>query len=571
MARTSRKKLNPSSAAPVLENAAAIFRAGCYARLSLEDNGRDDSDSLENQLNLLEQFAAQNPELEIIDTYIDNGATGTNFERSEFGRLMEDVRSGRINCILVKDLSRFGRNYVETGQLLDIVLPALGVRFIAVNDSLDTLDASSAQKLDVRLKNLINDYYARDISRKECSAMKSKRLRGEYIGNYAPYGYLKDPKDKNHLIVDPVTAPTVRMIYQWRDQGMKYGAILKRLNELDIPSPGRYRFENGIITNNNKKGAGLLWTRHAVTILLSNELYIGNMVQGKSSSCLHQGVAFHWTQPHEWDRVENTHEPIVDRELFQRVQCFNEEERQRHLSSINRYPELEKAENPYGKKMVCGSCGRVIKLYRNIGKGGKRAWFTYICPSNHDLGAGTCPLKAIPKQELDQAVLTVLKKQMQLVLRKEKQLAQLIERARVEEAASGLFSQKRERQLQKLIDQRSKAITDLYADWKSGLFDQEEYALLKGELVRQREDSEKELEMLRSESEKRARILRNRKKISDLVEKYYDCREVTPEIVAAFIQKLQVEKDGSLKITLKYRDELKELESLCEILKKEVA
>ena len=167
--------------------------------------------------------------------------------------------------------------------------------------------------------------------------------------------------------------------------------------------------------------------------------------------------------------------------------------------------------------------------------------------------------------------MTVLKKQMQLVLRKEKQLAQLIERARVEEAASGLFSQKRERQLQKLIDQRSKAITDLYADWKSGLFDQEEYALLKGELVRQREDSEKELEMLRSESEKRARILRNRKKISDLVEKYYDCREVTPEIVAAFIQKLQVEKDGSLKITLKYRDELKELESLCEILKKEVA
>ena len=245
-----------------------ICRTALYARLSVEDNGKD-GDSLESQLMYLRSYIADKPEFQLYGEFTDNGFTGTNYHRPGFQEMIRQVREGRIDCIVIKDLSRLGRNYIDTGDFIEKICPMLDLRLIAVNDRFDTAGLTSAAEMSASVMNIANDMYAKDISRKACSALQGKMERGEYIGNYAPYGYLKDPENKNHLIPDPATAPVVVRIYQMRAEGMGIGRIAGVLNKEDISSPGRYRFENGIITNNNKKGKNLLWNRQHAGFQLS--------------------------------------------------------------------------------------------------------------------------------------------------------------------------------------------------------------------------------------------------------------------------------------------------------------
>ena len=236
MARVSRKRKN----IPTNETASHIWRTALYVRLSVEDNGKD-ADSIENQIAFLESYVSGCPDLSKVELFVDNGYTGTNFQRPEFNRMMETVQAGVIDCIVVKDLSRLGRNYIETSQFVEKICPFYGLRFIAVNDSFDTSAVTNAAQLSMALSNIVNDYYAKDISRKVTSALQTKMERGDYIGNYAPHGYCKDPENKNHLVIDPETAPVIRQIFQWRSEGVSYMGINRRLNEAGIPSPGQYR------------------------------------------------------------------------------------------------------------------------------------------------------------------------------------------------------------------------------------------------------------------------------------------------------------------------------------------
>lgn len=375
MARVSRKR-GTEKAKGFKE--AGIYHTGIYLRLSVEDNGKKDADSMENQKNLLMEYVSARPYLMLTDIYMDNGFTGTDFERPEFNRMLQDARDGRIHCIVVKDLSRLGRNYVEAGDYIEKVFPFLGIRFIAVNDHYDSDSLTSGDELGASLKNVVNDVYAKDISRKVGTAMKQKRLRGEYIGNYAPYGYLKDPKAKNHLIIDQEIAPIVVEIFELRAKGDGINTIARILNERDIPSPGRLRYERGIITNNNKKGSGLLWSRHVLSDLLKNVVYIGNLAQGRSASCLYKGIPFHWTEESEWDLVENTHEAIISPELWKRVQEVTARKSREAKESHGKYANLPKRENPYGSLLRCADCGRVIvRTSRTItcAGGKKEIWF----------------------------------------------------------------------------------------------------------------------------------------------------------------------------------------------------
>ena len=357
MARISRKKGNVNQTGTDVKD---IFRTAVYLRLSVEDNGKKDADSLDNQRELLLSYVADRPYLELIEIYEDNGWTGTDFDRPAFQRMLEDAQKGKINCIVVKDLSRLGRNYVEAGNYLEKVFPFLNLRFIAVNDNYDSASLTSGEHLGATLKNVVNDIYAKDISRKSCSALKMKRVKGEYIGNYAPYGYLKDPQDKNHLIVDTETASIVVEIFTMRAEGLGVGTIIRKLNEKGYPSPGRLRYERGIITNNNTKGKALPWNRHVLTDMLYNIAYIGHLAQGKSTSCLHKGIPFHWTDPSEWDIAENTHEPIISMDLWEQVQRVNQSLSNAAKASHGKYGNLPKRENPYGSLLRCADCGRVI-------------------------------------------------------------------------------------------------------------------------------------------------------------------------------------------------------------------
>ena len=242
MARVSRKKQNIPST-PV-DTSVRIWKTALYVRLSVEDNGKE-SDSVENQTALLEEYVANHPHLKKTALFVDNGYTGTDFLRPEFTRMMEAVQDGLVDCVVVKDLSRLGRNYIETSQFIEKICPFYGLRFIAVNDTYDTATVTSEGQLSASLSNIVNDYYAKDISRKVTSALRAKMERGDYIGNYAPHGYRKDPENKNHPLIDPETAPVIQQIFEWRAEGISYMGICKLLNDAGIPSPGQYKLNQG--------------------------------------------------------------------------------------------------------------------------------------------------------------------------------------------------------------------------------------------------------------------------------------------------------------------------------------
>ena len=225
MARVSRKKQNLPI--PAVDTPIRRWKTALYVRLSVEDNGKG-SDSIENQTALLENYVASRSYLEKTALFVDNGYTGTDFLRPEFNRMMEAVKMGIVDCIVVKDLSRLGRNYIETSQFIEKICPFFDLRFISVNDSFDTATVTSEGHLSASLSNIVNDFYAKDISRKVTTALQAKMERGDYIGNYAPYGYRKDPENKNHLLIDPETAPIVVQIFQWRAEGVSYMGINKK-------------------------------------------------------------------------------------------------------------------------------------------------------------------------------------------------------------------------------------------------------------------------------------------------------------------------------------------------------
>ena len=569
MARVSRKR-GTEKAEGFKE--AGIYHTGIYLRLSVEDNGKKDADSMENQKNLLMEYVSARPYLMLTDIYMDNGFTGTDFERPEFNRMLKDARDGRINCIVVKDLSRLGRNYVEAGDYIEKVFPFLGIRFIAVNDHYDSDSLTSGDELGASLKNVVNDVYAKDISRKVGTAMKQKRLRGEYIGNYAPYGYLKDPKDKNHLIIDQEIAPIVVEIFELRARGNGINTIARILNERDIPSPGRLRYERGIITNNNKKGSGLLWSRHVLSDLLKNVVYIGNLAQGRSASCLYKGIPFHWTEESEWDLVENTHEAIISRELWKRVQEVTARKSREAKESHGKYANLPKRENPYGSLLRCADCGRVIKqvhAYNTSKRSGTSIYYNYKCPENIELGDTACPKKNIRAADLDEAVLATIRKQMEIFMDTQKILKELI--AQEKETAKQEAPIARVKDIQKEIDRRKGLCTALYTDLKEGILTQDEYFYAKMRYQEEIDSLEKELQELKSIRGKASEAAQGEKKWEQLISKYYKAQTLNPAMMEAIIKEIKLYADNSISIEFRYMNEFEELLQECERIRREVA
>lgn len=447
----------------------------------------------------------------------------------------------------------------------------MGVRFISINDGYDSAELNSSEELAAALKNIINDYYAKDISRKVCSVLASKRTRGDYIGSYAPYGYQKDPQDKNHLIIDPETAPVVQQIYAWRAAGDGYGTILRRLNEQGIPSPGRYRFEHGIVTNNNKKGSALLWNRHALSDLLRNIVYIGHLAQGKCRASLYQGIPVHVTDKEEWDIAYHTHEPILEESLFYAVQAVNEQGSAEYWKNYGKYASLPKETNPYRERLVCADCGTQMKLYHGIYHGGKKGCYSYICPTYEEHRELQCSAKkSIRSFKLDAAVLAVIQTQMALFADAAEILVSLLSRkTKPPKEETGRSSEVR--RLKKEIAQKTSYSSSLYADWKDGLFTFEEYTTTKEkyrseiEALNQRLHEVESMKSIGQESLSKAEAWQ--KKIAQ----YCNAQQITPELVHALIQEIRVSSDESIAITFCFDDEYRQILKDIERLKKEVA
>lgn len=545
-----------------------IYRTGLYGRLSVLDNGKVDGDSLESQVALMEAYVSERPYLEYAKLYQDNGYTGTNFQRPAWEELMRDVRAGSIDCILVKDLSRLGRNYIETGAFLEKECPALGVRFISINDGYDSLDVNANDALTAALKNIVNDFYAKDISRKVCTALAIKRERGEYVGSYAPYGYQRDPADRSHLVPDPETAPIVLQIYQWRAEKMGYGAITRRLNEQGVSSPGRYRYEHGIFTNNNKRGAGLLWNRHVLSDILRNPVYLGHLAQGRRRACLYQGIREHAVPETEWDISRNTHEAIVPEPLYLAVQTYNEQQKRIYHGNYGRHSDLPKRANPYGAKLTCPDCGKQLKLNRYLASDGKRAWYAYVCPTFLEHREKGCSRKFIRADDLDAAILETLRLQLTLFLDDAAVLHALMQektylRVREHAEADRAFLLRRKERKRTLL-------ASLYGDWKSGVLTEEEYRYGKKKYTEEME----RLSALAAEAEARQAFpescLRDAGGWIDKLEACRNCDTLSKDMVDALIDGITLDGAANIAVRFRFDDARRLLEQEIKRLREEV-
>lgn len=411
MARTKRK-INPViPAAEAPAQAQKQYRAAAYVRLSVEDSGKPGADTIEGQKNLLLRFIEDDPTLTLYGLFCDNGRTGTDFDRPQFEKMMEEVRKGHIDCIVVKDLSRFGRNYKETGNYLERIFPFLGVRFIAVNDGFDTLTAQrGADGYLVPLKNLINEVYSKDISKKSGSALAAKQKNGDFIGAWAPYGYRKREDDPHKLEPDEVTAPVVRQIFQWRAEGMGVTQIARRLNDSGVPSPSAYLYNTGVCKT--EKYNGVSWYVQTVKNLLSRQVYIGHMVQGRKRQSFYENRGQYMKPKEEWIVVENTHEPLIDRETFDKVQELAQRRNEEYFEALGRFTHLDATENILKGLVYCADCKRPLVRYKNVSHE-KKLWYTFICPT-HANDIGSCPLKNIREDALFPMLLQAIQTQIAL-------------------------------------------------------------------------------------------------------------------------------------------------------------
>lgn len=566
MARVSRKKQNLPT--PAVDTPIRRWKTALYVRLSVEDNGKG-SDSIENQTTLLEDYVALRSYLEKTALFVDNGYTGTDFLRPEFNRMMEAVKMGIVDCIVVKDLSRLGRNYIETSQFIEKVCPFFDLRFISVNDSFDTATVTSEGHLSASLSNIVNDFYAKDISRKVTTALQAKMERGDYIGNYAPYGYRKDPENKNHLLIDPETAPIVVQIFQWRAEGVSYMGINKKLNDAGILSPSQLKRERGVETNFNKKDRVILWNKHMITEILQNIVYIGHLAQKKGSQCLYGGIPYHITSEDEWIIAKNTHEPLLSEELFEKVQEINRAAVERTRANSGKYDHLPKAKNIYGKKFVCAECGAIMKLQRSISTKKDKVYFTFKCPTYAEHGTRGCSDVKIRKQDLDDAVFSFIKSQMEVFLDMEKTLHSLLAMKKAMIKQDNTVQEIRT--LRQKLAQKQSLLSGMYVDLKEGLLSDAEYSHHKEivmEDIRAIERNLSELEAPKNQTEEQ---ITGEMKWKQLIRRFHDATEISEEMTDAFIETMKIHENGTLEIKLSYMDEFAALTKTCEKIRKEVA
>lgn len=380
------------------------YRTALYLRLSREDGDKTESDSIANQRTLLEAYAADHPELCIVDEFVDDGYSGSNFERPAFQNLFRELEQGTINCILVKDLSRFGRNYIEVGRYLERIFPVMRVRLIAVTDNYDSQSAwKTSDSIMVPMRNLLNDAYCRDISVKIKSQLAVKRKRGDFVGSFATYGYQKDPGNHTKLIVDELAAETVQNIFHWKINGMSNQGIANRLNAKKVPSPAARKLQSGAkLSLHFRKSDEPPWSAKAVDRILHNEVYIGKLVQGKTRRLDYRSKKKMNVPMRDWTIVDNTHKAIIPAEQFELVQ--------RILETETRRPNDAETVALFAGFLYCGDCGS--RLVRRSASYKDKRYIYYQC-SGSKQNKGSCTSHNLRDEKLYNIVRNALQMQIQ--------------------------------------------------------------------------------------------------------------------------------------------------------------
>lgn len=538
MARKSRKE----SAQVMGQETVSTCRAAIYVRLSVEDS-HTHSASIETQQMIIAQFLEHNPDIQVYDTYIDNGTSGTTFHRPAFQKMLSDIEAGLVNCVIVKDLSRLGRNTIDTGYYIEQYFRLRNIRFIAVNENFDTFAPEDAHAgIIIPLRNMINEAYALDIGRKIKAQQRQAMKDGKFIGGRTPYGYLKAPDDCHQLIIDPVAAPVVQKIFQWAYEGAGLNTIAVRLNDAGYLPPSHYKNTQGIITHENLMGNGN-WNTRTVARILHAQVYTGDLVQGRTKIVDHQQVE---ASEMEWTVVHDTHEAIISHELFEAVQKKLDETAQQSKERAVR----EYTPNILKGKIFCTHCGGSLHRQRNIRRKSEGVYF-YDCLTKSRVSKKKCPGVYIREDMLLDALADMIQNALETALGSYSlSLVELPQQA-AERTDLNEKIATRKQEIQRL----NGLIRSLYENLIQGILSKEEYITYKGkyesrigELIEEVEHLEKGLKAL----DKQIAQYRALKRDSDGLR---ENRELTATLIERLIDRIEITKDKQIIVHYRFENE----------------
>lgn len=525
------------------------YKAAIYLRLSKEDGDfsfsgeKLESDSISNQRLLIMEYLKKHPEITVVREYCDDGFTGANFERPDFNKMMDAVRAGEIDCIVVKDLSRFGREYIGSGEYIQKVFPRLGIRFIAINDHYDNAQPGAADnELVLPFKNLMNDSYCRDISIKVRSNLEAKRRNGQFVGTRVVFGYMRSPDNKNQLVIDPEAAPVVQDIFKWKVEGLSPAQIADQLNTANVPSPIEYKKAKGSKQRTcfqTKQVA--LWSAVAIYRILKNEIYTGTLVQGKTTSPNHK-VKKTVTKPsNEWSRTENAHDPIIAPAQFDLVQ--------RLMQDDTRSPVGTKGVHPFSGKIFCADCGS--PMVRRVTRTGGHEYAYFICGGNKN-DKNSCSSHSIKESVVYDTVLAVVQGHIAVAMDMAVAMTQIDnlawENRELEKINAKIAFQ------EEIIDKNRRLKTGAYEDFKSDFISRDEYKIYTARFDQQITEATDTIMSLTGERNSVMGGLAEQQGWLSQFKEYENIQELTRRAVVNLVEYVRISEDKEIEVRLLHGD-----------------
>ena len=548
MARTSKKTINK----PQLAVAQSMFQTAIYTRLSVEDK-KTQGNSIDGQISIAKSFIQEQPDLQIVDIFIDNGYTGANFQRPQFNRMMEEIKKGNINCIVIKDLSRFGRNYYEVIEYIDQILPSLNVRLISVNEKLDTFSMDvNEEAMNVALRSLMNYAYIMNTSISINSAFYTMRNKGYFITGKPPYGYLKSVKDKHCLVIDKTAAAIVKQIFEWKLQGISINQIAKNLNFAGELSPANYFYKVGFFKN-QKYAVPKKWSFTTVKTILTNQVYVGDMVSAKTRK--HFGDVSK-RNPEEYIVVENTHEAIIKRSDFANANKLMEQTKKEYKTQLGKPTDIQKPENILKGIVFCGHCKKPLGTSM-----GKRTYCYSAAYRCLDCNTYTDNNIYISFNDINNAVFSIVQAHLASIIDYETKSASIKYSDKTQVFINKIKSQiKSNRQLFTEIKNK---LSQIYMDYSDGFIHKTQFVQTKDNYYQKQKDIEKnikELENTLSIYDEKAKS-----SIIKLAKQYSQIQSLTAESINEIVERIEVFHDKVIHVTFKYADEFHQLEALSKL------
>lgn len=556
MARKSRTEV---SLQPSVVEAAQVFPTAIYARLSVKNSGKEENrDVIANQIAICKSYIEERPYLCLTDTYIDNGWTGTAFDRPEFNRLMDDIRNGTIKCLVVRDLSRFGRDYIEAATYMECLFPQIELRFISIKEMYDSFDLPKGnESLVIPLQNMINSLYSRDISRKVSTALKAQMAAGTFQKRNLPYGYMWNETHTN-MVIDEDAAQYVRMMFQWKLGGWSVSAILDELDRLGAPNPELRKRQTGTRSGDGCSCHG--WHNSSLYGILSNPHYVGDTVLGRSEKALYKGV-----RPHniydkdEWIIFPDTHEAIISREDYEKVQVILQSASERRQQSMKRTAvHREALVNLFSGKIICADCGKQMYFHRKRVDRRKckckdEAWYAfYECSTSVSRRYEHCTPHYLRQNKLEQDVLAAIQLQVKAALDYDKLLGKL----RGSPGEQSIRNQQNAAiaSLELKLNGLTKKRARLYTDFTDGVLNDEEYAFAKQNYGEQYAELSRRLDEAVQRRSRFEEAMSADNKWITLMKSVSTAKELSQALIDESVELVRVHQDGAIELTMKYGD-----------------